>query len=157
LNPKAARRVHASRNDGNRAMTEKTLADLAQRMREIDIAMLSTHTDGGAIASRPMSNNGEVKQDGTSYYFTWEQSRMVADIEVNAEVALSFQGPKAFAVAIEGKAELIRDKSAFQAHWTPDLDHWFEQGIDTPGVVMIKVHAKRIHYWDGVEDGEITL
>ena len=61
-------------------MTDKTLSDLSKKMRDIDIAMLSTHTEGGAIAGRPMSNNGEVEYDGASYYFTWETSRMVADI-----------------------------------------------------------------------------
>jgi general stress protein 26 len=29
--------------------------------------------------------------------------------------------------------------------------------VDTQGLTMIKVHAKRIHYWDGNEDSNITL
>ena len=33
----------------------------------------------------------------------------------------------------------------------------FEQGIDTPGVVLVKVHATRIHYWDGEDEGEVPL
>ena len=32
---------------------------------------------------------------------------------------------------------------------------WFEKGIYTPGIVIIKAHATRIHYWDGTEDGEV--
>jgi len=138
-------------------MSKKSLSELTQRMAEIDIAMLSTHTEGGNIASRPMSNNGEVDRDGDSYYFTWEDSRMVSDIEGNPKVSLAFQGPEGFLVAIEGDAELVRDKGRFQEHWTEDLDEWFEQGIDTPGVVMIKVHATRAHYWEGEEGAELTL
>jgi general stress protein 26 len=38
-----------------------TLSDLAKWMRDIDFAMLSTRTEGGAIAGRPMSNNGDVE------------------------------------------------------------------------------------------------
>ena len=38
-----------------------------------------------------------------------------------------------------------------------DLDVWFEDGIDTPGLVMIHVRAERIHYWDGKDDGEVIL
>jgi len=138
-------------------MSDKSLSDLAEKMRDIDITMLSTHTDGGAIGARPMSNNRQVDYDGDSYYFTWEQSRMVDDIQRDPKVGLSFQGEKAFAVAVEGTAELIRDKAAFKEHWTPDLDEWFEDGIDTEGVVMIKVGATRIHYWDGMDEGEIKL
>jgi general stress protein 26 len=138
-------------------MSDMSLADLAEKMRDIDIAMLATHTDGGAIATRPMSNNREVDYDGSSYYFTWDESRMVADIEADAKVALTFQGAKAFAVAVEGRAEIVRDKAVFSEHWTPDLDQWFEDGIDTKGIAMIKVRAERIHYWDGEDDGEIEV
>jgi general stress protein 26 len=138
-------------------MSEMSLSDLAEKMRDIDIAMLSTHSDGGAIASRPMSNNRQVDYDGDSAYFTWDRARMVSDIERNPSVSLSFQGSKSFLVAVEGTAELIRDKAAFEEHWSPDLDRWFENGIDTPGMVMIKVSAERVHYWDGEDDGEVII
>ena len=69
-------------------MTRKTLADIADEMAGIDIAILSTHTENGEIANRPMSNNGDVSYDGTSYYFTYEQTRAVADIQRNPKVAL---------------------------------------------------------------------
>jgi general stress protein 26 len=144
-------------------MSDKTLAALAKKMRDIDFAMLATHSDGDAIAQRPMSNNRDVDYDGDSYYFTWADSRMVRDIAGNPEVGLSFLGTsglfgqRPFFVAVEGKAEIVRDKAAFADHWTSDLDRWFEQGIDTPGVAMIHVHAERLHYWDGEEEGELGL
>jgi general stress protein 26 len=50
---------------------------------------------------------------------------------------------------------VIRDKAQFVAHWVHDL--WFEQGVDTPDLVLIKVHAKRIKYWEGEDEGEVTL
>lgn len=64
-----------------------TITDLAKKMRDIDFAMLATHTDGGAIAERPMSNNRDVAYDGDSYSFTSEQTRMVADIERDPRIA----------------------------------------------------------------------
>jgi general stress protein 26 len=144
-------------------MSEKTLAALAEKMRDIDFAMLATHTEGGAIAQRPMSNNRDVDYDGDSYYFTWADSRMIRDIESDPQVGLSFLGKsglfglRPFFVAVEGKAEIVRDKAAFAEHWTKDLDRWFDQGIDTPGVAMIHVDAVRLHYWDGEEEGELNL
>jgi general stress protein 26 len=139
-------------------MAELTLEDLSKKMRKIDFAMLSTHTEGDQIASRPMSNNGEVEYKGDSYYFTWEQSRTVRDIETNPKVSLSFQNnKKPLMIAVEGQAELIRDKAAFSEHWSKDLDRWFDDGLDTEGLVMIKVHAQRIHYWDGKDQGELTV
>ena len=138
-------------------MAEMTLSDIAKKMKDIDITMLMTHTDGGAIAGRPMSNNRDVDYDGDSHYFTWDESRMVSDIEKDPKVALSFQGAKSFQISVEGKAEIIRDKQTFEDHWNPDLDKWFEDGIDTDGLVMIKVKASRLHYWDGEEEGEVPL
>lgn len=143
-------------------MSTKTLSEIAKDMAGIDIAILSTHTEGGEIANRPMSNNGDVAYDGTSYYFTYEQARVVADIERNPKVALGFSSEggvfsDGIYVAVEGNAELIRDKAAFTEHWTSDLDEWFKRGADTPGLVLIRVRAKRVTYWKGEEEGEVTL
>lgn len=138
-------------------MTNRTLADIAEKMRDIDIAMLGTHTSGGNIALRPMSNNRDVDYDGDSHYFTMSDTRMVDDIRDNPKVALAFQGEDGFSVAVEGVAELIRDRKAFEEHWTDDLDEWFEDGVDTEGLVLIKVHAERAHYWDGEDEGEVRL
>ncbi len=137
-------------------MANRSLSELAQKMRNIDIAMLSTHTNTGEIASRPMSNNGEVEYDGTSYYFTFEEAHTVQEIAGNAKVALSFQ-TKGFQVAVEGTASLVRDKAEMKDHWSPDLDKWFSDGIDTPNIVMIQVDASRIHFWEGEEDGEVQV
>ena len=144
-------------------MADLTLEDIAEKLRDIDFAMLLTHSENGEIAGRPMSNNGEVAYDGDSYYFSWESARTVSDIEADPKVALSFQGNKGLLgkpgimIAVEGRGEIVRDKARFAEHWTPDLDIWFEDGIDTAGMVMIKVHASRIHYWDGEDEGEIKV
>jgi general stress protein 26 len=110
-----------------------------------------------------MSNNGDVDYDGNSYFFTWDASRVVADIEGDDRVSLAFSvepgllAGNGLFVAVEGKAVVIRDKAEFKAHWKPDLDVWFQQGVDTPGLVLLKVHARRIKYWEGQEDGEVKL
>jgi general stress protein 26 len=144
-------------------MMTKTLAEIAEIMRDVDFAMLSTHSDGGTIAARPMSNNRDVDYDGDSWYFAFEDTRLVAEIRGDAKVGLGFQGKsgllgmKPVFVHIEGNAELIQDKGQFAAHWTKDLDRWFKQGIDTPGLTLIKVHGQRAHYWDGEDQGDLVL
>src|SRR6476620_10546047 len=102
-------------------MNHKSIEDMSERIAGIDIAILSTHTENGQIANRPMSNNGDVKYDGTSYYFNFGQARTVADIEANNKVALGFTSEggifsDAIYVAVEGVAELVRDKATFRAH-----------------------------------------
>lgn len=144
-------------------MSRMTLSDISKEMRDIDFAMLSTRSQGGDIAGRPMSNNGDVEYDGDSFFFTLEKAHLVADIERDPNVGLSFQGQKGLFgtppifISVEGRAALIRDKTRFQEHWTPDLDSWFEDGVETKDLVLIKVHASRIHYWDGRDEGELIF
>ncbi|WP_322966231.1 pyridoxamine 5'-phosphate oxidase family protein [Sphingomonas fuzhouensis] len=143
-------------------MATMTLPELAKKMAKLDFAMLATQNTSGVVTARPMSNNGDVDYDGDSYFFAYAQSRKIADIRTQPQVGLSYTGavgmlggPPLF-VAIEGRASLIEDRAQFEAHWTKDLDRYFPDGIDTPGVVMIQVHADRIRYWDGNDEGEIA-
>lgn len=141
----------------------KSLADLAEIMRDIDFTMLSTKTQDGGIAARPMSNNRDVAYDGDSWFFTTDDTHTVHEIERDPNVGMTLHGNKGLLgkppvfIAAEGKAELIRDKATFEEHWVPDLERWFKDGVDTPGLVLIKVHADRVHYWDGEESGEVKL
>jgi general stress protein 26 len=139
------------------------LSDLAAKMRKIDFTMLFTRTEGGSLAGRPMSNNGEVDYEGDSWFFAFQDTRAVADIERDPEVGLSLQGaagllgkPPLF-VAVEGRATILRDKAEFARRWHAGLERWFPKGIDTPDLVLIRVHARRIHYWSGEDEGELTL
>ncbi|KQZ73019.1 pyridoxamine 5'-phosphate oxidase [Sphingopyxis sp. Root214] len=140
-----------------------TLERLSEKMKDIDFAMLATIAPGGATGSRPMSNNREVDYDGDAWFFTDESAQMVADIAANPVVNLAYQGKSAllghrpFFAAIEGHGELIRDKQAFAEHWTKGLERWWPDGIETPGIVLIKVNGKRAHYWDGEDEGELLL
>ncbi|HEY5713370.1 MAG TPA: pyridoxamine 5'-phosphate oxidase family protein [Allosphingosinicella sp.] len=140
-----------------------SLADLAEKMRDIDFTMLSTRAEDGSIGARPMSNNRDVDYGGDSWFFALDDTRTVQDIGRDPRVGLALQGkpgllgkPPIF-ISVEGDAELIRDKARFADHWTRDLDFWFEQGVDTPGLTLIKVHARRVHYWAGKDQGEVNL
>src|SRR6187549_1048553 len=107
-------------------MAGKSLAELAEKMKDIDFAILSTRTANGAIAARPMSNNREVDYDGDSWFFTCDETGTIADIEGDPQVGLGYQakagllGMRPFFLTIEGRAELIRDKAQFARRWTKD-------------------------------------
>ena len=66
-------------------------------------------------------------------------------------------GKPPFFVTVEGRGEIIRDKAQFAAHWHKELERWWPDGIDTPGLALVKVHASRLHYWDGEDEGEIVV
>jgi general stress protein 26 len=144
-------------------MGELGLSDISEKLRDIDFVMLHTCTDGDQIAGRPMSNNKDVDYDGDSFYFLDQSSRTYSDVQKVPEVTLAAQGSKGLFgsppifISIQGVAEIIEDKAAFEQHWTKDLERWWPDGIDTPGIALIKVHASRLHYWDGEDEGEIEV
>lgn len=144
-------------------MTTKTLPELSKKMQKIDFCMMCTLAPTGAIATRPMSNNGDVEYDGDTWLFSYRDTRKVKDIAGDPRVTLTFSAPPSLLgkpgifIALEGKASLIDEKETFQAHWNDGLDRWFPQGVDTPGIVLIKVHADLAHYWDGEDAGTIRL
>ena len=142
-------------DDGPQEQTRHVgIEDIASKMRKLDICSFTTVTDNGGLATRPMSNNGDVAYDGNSWFFTSDDTRLVADIDGNPAVSLAFEGMDGLYIAVTGRAELIRDKAQFEAHWVPDLDAWFDNGADTPGLVLIQVAAERVKYWRGEESGE---
>jgi len=142
-------------------MSEMTMEALSEKLAGIDFCMFNTNGGSGSMSSRPMSNNGDVEYDGDSWFFSYEDTKKVSEIERDNAVALTFTeapsllGKPGIFILIKGKAILIRDKAEFEAHWVKDLDRWFPDGVDTPGIVLIKVSAHAIQYWDGEENGHI--
>lgn len=145
-------------------MARMTLCQIAEKMRDIEVAMLTTRTGEGQLAARPLTHSGEVEENGEVFFFVHENAAAVAHICNDARVGLTFQGrggivgQRQFLVAVQGKAEVIRDRAAFKTHWHESLHRWFAHDIDTEDLVLLKIRANRIHYWDGDEaEGEISF
>ncbi|MDM9625200.1 pyridoxamine 5'-phosphate oxidase family protein [Rhizobium sp. S152] len=144
-------------------MSTMSFEDLASKIKKIDFCMLSTHDSVGNISSRPMSNNGDVEYDGDSWFFSYEDTRKINEIKGNDGVSLTFTGPPSLLgkpgifTAIQGKASIVREETAFEEHWVIGLERWFPEGVDTSGLVLIKVTASSIYYWDGEENGEVNV
>ena len=144
-------------------MSSLGIKDVAETLKSIDFVMLNTHTEGGRIAGRPMSNNRDVEYDGDSWFFVDQESRTFVDVSADPKVTISAQGSKGLLgkpplfLSIEGQTEIVTDKATLAEHWTKELERWWPEGPDTPGVALLKIHAERIHYWDGEDQGEVAL
>jgi general stress protein 26 len=144
-------------------MSSMTLDELSSHLKKIDFCMFSTNAVSGRISSRPMSNNGDVEYDGDSWFFSYDDTKKIGQIEAIDDVLLTFTagsslfGKPGIFIAVEGTATLIRDKASFEKHWVSSLDRWFPDGVETPGIVLIKVSAKSIQYWDGENQGEVPV
>lgn len=138
-------------------MTKKNLKDISSKMKNLDLCMMTTQSESGQLSSRPMSNNGDVEYDGNSYFFTYEKSTVVKDIQHKSQVNLSFKGKDDLFLSLEGKGVLIKNKAELEKHWIDELKQWFKEGIETPGIIMIHIKAHKIKYWHKMEMEEVTL
>lgn len=140
--------------DKGLVVADKT--DLIDLMRQMDICFMVTK-DGNGLCSRPMSNNHQVDWDGDNWFFTNGDTRKVRQIEADSTVLLNFSGEKDW-VSLRGAAKLHRDvKPLFEKHWTKEIDRWFPDGIDTPGLTLIQVTAQEAEMAGATGEGLLKL
>jgi general stress protein 26 len=133
------------------------LQAVARLLATLDICTMATRAEDGAVHGRPMSNNGEVEYDGDSWFFSFDDTDKVRQIEAEPRVQLGFiDSPNQVWINVEGEATIVRDDvERKKALWLPDLERWFEQGPEDPNLVLIKVRARHIDAWS--KDGEHTF
>ncbi|MFC4163471.1 pyridoxamine 5'-phosphate oxidase family protein [Epilithonimonas zeae] len=135
-------------------MKKASLKTIAERMKNLDFRMMVTQDGQQVSYSRPMSNNGKVEYDGDSWFFTYEDGHKVDQIKKNQHVNLIYQTDDMLFIECTGNGEILKDKNMLKEKWVEGLDQWFPEGIDTPGICLIKVRASRVRFWHKEEEGE---
>lgn len=131
---------------------ELTGADARARLKElvedIDIAMLTTQDAAGNLVSRPMSTR-TMDDDGSIWFFTHEDTKKVDEAEADHDVNLSYVDAKGHRyVTVSGRARTVQDRARMEQLYTPALDIWFEKGLDTPGITLLKVVPVEAEFWE---------
>lgn len=140
------------------AQGREAIPEIAERLKAIDTCMLATHGDDGELHARPMSNNGQVEWDGSSWFFAPADGRLVAEIRRDPTAVATYRAEDRFAwVALSGRAELVDDVDAKRRNWLPELERWFPNGPDDPNVALIRVDATGAQWWTDGGDGAASL
>jgi len=74
-------------------MADLSLHDLSKKMAKLDFAMMATRSPNGTMTARPMSNNGDVEYRGDSYFFAYQDSRKIADLQADPHVTSAIPVP----------------------------------------------------------------
>lgn len=137
--------------------SDGAVATIAELVKDARIGMLATMTSTGAHVSRPMGLQ-QVEFDGDLWFFAYEDSDKVAEIRAEPSVNVSFSDTKASSwTSISGHAQIVSDRAKAEELWNPMLRAWFADGLDTPGLTLIKVHADTAEYWDGPSSKVVRL
>ena len=132
--------------------TTNPVAELADKIKSVRFAMFTTVDEHGHLISQPMTNQ-ELDADGALWFFTSTNTDLWQNIGARPLVNVSFAEPEdALYVSISGQAERVVDRARIAALWNPMVAAWFPNGKDDPHVVLAKVVAKTVQYWDSKEN-----
>ncbi len=137
--------------------TEDGRQHVAKLVERAHMCMLTTMTEDGKHVSRPMALQ-DLEFDGDLWFFTHEDSPKVREVRAAPEVNVSFSNSKQSEwTSISGRAEVVHDRAKAEELWSPLLKAWFEDGLDTPGLTLLKVHADTAEYWESSSSKVVRL
>ena len=130
-------------------MTQKDAAtELKELVEDIDFTMLTTQDAGGNLVSRPMSTR-EMDENGDIWFFLADDSKKADEAEADTDVGLSYADAKGMRfVTVAGRASVVHDRAKMEQLYSPSLDIWFEDGLDTPGIALLRVTPVESQFWE---------
>jgi general stress protein 26 len=135
-------------SDDARESTDGNIQKVGKMIADIDFAMFTTVGADGQLHSRPMSTQ-KMDFDGTVWFFTYEDSPKVAEVRHNPNVNLAYSDPRhQNYVSLAGVASIVKDRAKMEELWQAPLKAWFPQGVDTPGIALLRVDGTSAEIWD---------
>jgi len=128
---------------------KEAIDKLKELVSDIMICLFCTDlkTDDGSTC-RPMTAI-KVCDQGNVWFFSEKTSDKNKAILTDKNVQLFFSHPeKGSYLVVNGKAEIIFDKTKIEELWTPAAKIWFKEGKDDPNISVIKVKPSTAYYWD---------
>lgn len=126
----------------------EAIARVKELVEDIDFTMLTTQDAEGNLVSRPMSTR-EMDENGDIWFFTLDDSKKVDEAEADRDVGLSYLDAKGHRyVSVAGRARAVPDRAKMAELYTASLDIWFEDGLDTPGITLLKVTPVECEFWE---------
>lgn len=129
---------------------------LKELVEDIDFTMMTTQDAAGNLVSRPMSTR-EMDANRDIWFFTADDTKKVDEVEADHDLGLSYADAKGMRfVSIAGRASVVHDRAKMEQLYTPSLDIWFEDGLDTPGIALLKVTPVQVEFWEPAH-GKIVM
>lgn len=124
-------------------------------IENIKTGILFTNCGNDELTGRPMFTI-RVDLNCSLWFFTNEFSNHVNQIWENNEVYINYANPYLNTYAIvKGKAYLTRDINKINELYIPSVNEWSREGINDPGLLLIRVEPANVEYWNG-NNGKIV-
>lgn len=123
----------------------KKIADLVKGIR---IAMMTTRADDGSMDARPMAVQ-DTPFDGTLWFLTRRSSHKIGEIDRDPHVTLTFADPSnSKYITLKGRSLFLQDRAKVHELWSPMYKAWFPQGEDDPEIAVLRVDILEGSFWE---------
>jgi general stress protein 26 len=130
---------------------------IAELVKDIRIAMMTTVATDGTMSSRPMAVQN-TPFDGTLWFLTRSNSEKMEEVGHDQHVTLTFAEPKTSKyIAVKGTASVSQDRAKIKELWNPMYKAWFPQGENDPQIAVMRVDVTEADYWEASDNKLIVL
>jgi general stress protein 26 len=135
----------------------EAIRKLAQLIKDVRVAMLTTTTDRGWLRSRPMVTQ-RVAFDGDLWFLSGKSTAKARDVRNRQQVDVAYMSSEEDRyVSVSGIATIVDDPGKAKALWNSSYAEWFPKGVADPDLVLIKVQVEEAEYWDPAQHRMIQI
>lgn len=117
-------------------------------IEDIGVCMVTTLASESRMPSRPMQVQ-EVDEQHCLWFFTSSSTEMIKELKFDGHVNVSFSCPtKNVFLSIIGRGREETDRRKMEELWSPALKAWFKQGLETPGITLLRIEMQEAEYWE---------
>ena len=130
---------------------------LWELIEDIRFAMFTTKHSNGHLHSRPLTTqNSELDENSSLWFFVSRRSDTVADIAAQPQVNVVYADPGDDSyVSVSGDALVVDNLAKKEALWNKAAEAWFPGGPTDPDLALLEVRITHANYWD-VKDSKLV-
>jgi general stress protein 26 len=123
------------------------IVKVAELMREIRVALLTTVDREGHFHTRPVQTL-QVERGEVVWFFTGWSSPKVDELLRDRRVSLGYADPgRHVYLAVSGLASLLRDPKKARELWTAEQRAYYPDGPDDKRLALLRVQVEHAEYW----------
>jgi general stress protein 26 len=126
-------------------------------IKDIRFAMFTARHANGHLHAWPMTTqNKDIDEDATLWFFMSRRSEAVEDLgrEPQVNVAYADPGDDRY-VSVSGVASVVDDAARKKQLWSKMAEAWFPGGPEDPDLALVRVDIAHAGYWD-VKESKIV-
>lgn len=130
-----------------------TQHDVAAKLRDASVAMLTTADGGDKLVSHPMTIQG-VTDEADVWFFVGRQGGQADALARGSAVNIAIAKAGSW-LSVAGHAEFVDDPAKVQELWDDSAEGYFPDGPSDPNLGLLLVTTDSAQYW-GLPGGRIA-